>query len=280
MWPANNTFDGNPALRDFVNVGLIGIILGKTTPSRFHRSFWRTLLLSDAPAPCARILQPLRVFFRHLTCKLETKSIFLARRVKSTQIASDSVQLSVKMGYVLTISLVARGLARNGEYASENAPPASRMDLMEYDCQAEQVALNHVRSCDRIPAPPIARPGYSENIHVLATAATDVLGAIQNAIVMFTNELAANGIPSNMILTPQVVQRTQRTVTRVTKVLWGSNRFVGCATVLCRGFYFTSCMYRNPVNVVGQSIYTIGAVCSTCPTGPHNCNPAIGLCSY
>ncbi|KAE9413624.1 hypothetical protein Angca_006179, partial [Angiostrongylus cantonensis] len=177
-------------------------------------------------------------------------------------------------------SLVARGLARNGEYASENAPPASRMDLMEYDCQAEQVALNHVRSCDRIPAPPIARPGYSENIHVLATAATDVLGAIQNAIVMFTNELAANGIPSNMILTPQVVQRTQRTVTRVTKVLWGSNRFVGCATVLCRGFYFTSCMYRNPVNVVGQSIYTIGAVCSTCPTGPHNCNPAIGLCSY
>uniref|UniRef100_A0A0K0D7C0 Lipoprotein n=1 Tax=Angiostrongylus cantonensis TaxID=6313 RepID=A0A0K0D7C0_ANGCA len=28
------------------------------------------------------------------------------------------------------LSLVARGLAKNGEYPSENAPPASRMDLM------------------------------------------------------------------------------------------------------------------------------------------------------
>ncbi|VDM55394.1 unnamed protein product [Angiostrongylus costaricensis] len=139
------------------------------------------------------------------------------------------------------------------------------MDLMEYDCQAEQVALNHVRLCDRQPAPPSARPGYSENIH---------------AIVTFTNELGGNGIPSNMLLTPHVLQRTQRTVTRVSKVLWGSNRFMGCATVPCNGFYFTSCMYRDPVNIVGAPIYSIGAVCSACPTGPNNCDGAVGLCSY
>ncbi|KAJ1350693.1 hypothetical protein KIN20_006554 [Parelaphostrongylus tenuis] len=143
-------------------------------------------------------------------------------------------------------SLVARGLARNGEYRNENAPPASRMDLMEYDCHAEQLALNHARSCDRRLSSPFARPGYSENIHVLGTTATDLLGAIQNAIATFTGELGANGIPSNMILTPQVLRRTHRTVTRVAKVLWNSNRFVGCATVLCSGFYFTSCMYREP----------------------------------
>uniref|UniRef100_A0A0K0D7Y6 SCP domain-containing protein n=1 Tax=Angiostrongylus cantonensis TaxID=6313 RepID=A0A0K0D7Y6_ANGCA len=156
-------------------------------------------------------------------------------------------------------------------------PPTA---FQEYDCQAEQVALNHARQCDRQPAPPSARPGYSENIHVLATTATDLLGAIQNAIATFTNELGGNGIPSNMLLTPHVLQRTQRTVTRVSKVLWGSNRFMGCATVLCNGFYFTSCMYRDPVNVVGTSIYPIGAVCSACPTGPNNCDGAVGLCSY
>ncbi|KAJ1363974.1 hypothetical protein KIN20_023948 [Parelaphostrongylus tenuis] len=123
------------------------------------------------------------------------------------------------------------------------------------------------------------------------------------AIANFIFELRGNGIPSNMILTPQVFNRRSRTVTRVSKVctildsvcslisfglqrtsplqvLWGSNRFVGCATQLCGSFYFTSCMYRNPVNVVGQSIYNIGAVCSACPTGPNNCNLAIGLCSY
>ncbi|KAJ1363919.1 hypothetical protein KIN20_023883 [Parelaphostrongylus tenuis] len=44
------------------------------------------------------------------------------------------------------------------------------------------------------------------------------LGAIQNAIASFTNELGTNGIPSHMVLAPEVVQRTQRNVTRVTKV--------------------------------------------------------------
>ncbi|KAJ1363914.1 hypothetical protein KIN20_023947 [Parelaphostrongylus tenuis] len=71
-------------------------------------------------------------------------------------------------------------MERNGEYANENAPPASRMDLMEYDCTAEQLALNHVRLCDQRESPVLARPGYSENIHILRTSATDLLGALQN----------------------------------------------------------------------------------------------------
>ncbi|KAJ1367446.1 hypothetical protein KIN20_028356, partial [Parelaphostrongylus tenuis] len=50
----------------------------------------------------------------------------------------------------------------------------------EYDCQAEQLALFHAASCDRRELSPFARPGYSENIHILDTTATDLLGAIQN----------------------------------------------------------------------------------------------------
>ncbi|VDM60269.1 unnamed protein product [Angiostrongylus costaricensis] len=123
-------------------------------------------------------------------------------------------------------SLVARGLGRNGEYANENAPPASRMDLMGYDCQAEQLALNHVRLCGRQPSSPSARPGYSENIHILETTATDLLGAIQNAIGTFTNELGGNGIPSNMLLTPDVLQRTQRAVARVSKETVRAHYFI------------------------------------------------------
>uniref|UniRef100_A0A0K0D3Q0 SCP domain-containing protein n=1 Tax=Angiostrongylus cantonensis TaxID=6313 RepID=A0A0K0D3Q0_ANGCA len=115
-------------------------------------------------------------------------------------------------------SLVARGRARNGEYANENAPPASRMDLLEYDCTAEQYALNHVSSCDRHQSAAASRPGYEENIHILETTATDFLGALQNAVATWSNELAANGIPSNEIYTLQVSQRTEKTVTRVTKV--------------------------------------------------------------
>uniref|UniRef100_A0A0K0D7I7 SCP domain-containing protein n=1 Tax=Angiostrongylus cantonensis TaxID=6313 RepID=A0A0K0D7I7_ANGCA len=143
-------------------------------------------------------------------------------------------------------SLVARGLTRNGEYANENAPKASRMDLLGYDCGAEQLALNHVKSCDRRLSPPASRPGHKENIHILETTATDALGALQNAVAMWNKELEANGVPSNLLLTPQILRRQQRTVTNVAKILWGTNKYVGCATQLCNGFYFTSCMYREP----------------------------------
>ncbi|KAJ1352377.1 hypothetical protein KIN20_008702 [Parelaphostrongylus tenuis] len=98
-------------------------------------------------------------------------------------------------------------------------PPSSRMDLLVYDCTAEQYALNHVRSCDRRQSAPASRPGYQENIHILGTTATDILGAIQNAIATFNRELTMNGIPSNMIYTSNVSQRQQRAVNRVAKEL-------------------------------------------------------------
>ncbi|KAJ1363915.1 hypothetical protein KIN20_023878 [Parelaphostrongylus tenuis] len=49
------------------------------------------------------------------------------------------------------------------------------------------------------------------------------------AIANFIFELRGNGIPSNMILTPQVFNRRSRTVTRVSKTLY---RFSGEATDL------------------------------------------------
>ncbi|KAJ1354287.1 hypothetical protein KIN20_011170 [Parelaphostrongylus tenuis] len=99
-------------------------------------------------------------------------------------------------------SAVATGRMRNGEYPNENAPPSSHMNLLKYDCAAEQHAFNHVRGCSGHGSVPFARPGYSENIHVLRTTATDHLGAIQNAIVTWQNELPGHGIPSNMIFMP------------------------------------------------------------------------------
>ncbi|KAE9412262.1 hypothetical protein Angca_010164, partial [Angiostrongylus cantonensis] len=100
------------------------------------------------------------------------------------------------------------------------------------------------------------------------------------AIMTWNNELTQNGIPSNMIFTLQLLNRQQRIMSRVSKILWGTNRYVGCAANVCAGFYFISCMYRAPVNIVGQNIYTIGAVCGACLAGPSNCNAAIGLCSW
>uniref|UniRef100_A0A0K0DRP7 CAS_CSE1 domain-containing protein n=1 Tax=Angiostrongylus cantonensis TaxID=6313 RepID=A0A0K0DRP7_ANGCA len=91
-------------------------------------------------------------------------------------------------------SLVARGRAANAENPGEFAPPSSRMDLMEYDCVAERYALRHVCSCDKKQSPAAYRPGYQENIHILHTTATNILGALQNLV---TNP--KSGIVSRML---------------------------------------------------------------------------------
>ncbi|KAE9413625.1 hypothetical protein Angca_006180 [Angiostrongylus cantonensis] len=176
-------------------------------------------------------------------------------------------------------SVVARGLARNGEYRSRNAPSSSRMYRLEYDCRAEHYAYNHVKTCDKKLLPPHYRPGYEENIHLFGLTYANPFAAFQNAFVTWTSELRKNGIPWDMIFTYKLSQRRYKSVVRVTKIIWGNNRHVGCATYKCRGFYFTSCMYRKPVNVIGEAIYKIGEVCSSCPGGWKKCNKAVGLCS-
>ncbi|KAJ1363996.1 hypothetical protein KIN20_023978 [Parelaphostrongylus tenuis] len=182
-WPAGNVYDGKPALFEFSNMILAN-----------------TLSVGCSGVMCTGTSAAACIFSSPLN-EVGTPGPYTG----VSKVSASS-------------SLVARGLAKNGEYVNENAAPASRMDLMEYDCLAEQYALNHVLLCNKQQSPPLARAGYSENIHVLATTATDVLGAIQNAIASFTNELGTNGIPSHMVLAPEVVQRTQRNVTRVTKI--------------------------------------------------------------
>ncbi|KAK6016024.1 hypothetical protein OSTOST_18498 [Ostertagia ostertagi] len=151
------------------------------------------------------------------------------------------------------------------------------MYLLRYNCWAEAYAQAHVRSCSGRQSYAWQRPGWKENIHILWTTATDRLGAIQNAIATWQAELARFGVPSNMVFTYWMQNYVAN---HMTKIVWGNNRDIGCATQRCNGFYFTSCLYRDYVNTVGTSIYPIGAVCSQCPAGPNNCNGNVGLCSW
>ncbi|KAJ1356741.1 hypothetical protein KIN20_014494 [Parelaphostrongylus tenuis] len=118
--------------------------------------------------------------------------------------------------------------------------------LHKYDCIAEQLALNSVTTCSKRLSSPASRPGYDENIHVLGASAISSIEAIKNAVETWSSELELNGIPANMKFTYSLSKRRQRSVLRVTKIIWGNNRNVGCATRSCDGFYFISCMYRRP----------------------------------
>ncbi|KAJ1348166.1 hypothetical protein KIN20_003410 [Parelaphostrongylus tenuis] len=179
-------------------------------------------------------------------------------------------------------SLVARGLVQNGMYVGVNAPMAANMQSMNYDCNAEYAAYEHVKTCDKKPSPPEERPdsfNFLENMHILETNETSLNDSFiaQTAISTWANELKDTGIPLDMVFTREVSQN--KMITNVTKMIWAKLWTIGCATQKCDRFYFTSCMYFYRANKLGKNIYNIGATCNEC-RGMVECKALKGLCPF
>ncbi|WKY09699.1 hypothetical protein Q1695_002227 [Nippostrongylus brasiliensis] len=149
------------------------------------------------------------------------------------------------------------------------------MFRLKYNCEAERIAYNRATTCKTRPIPPARRPGWKENYHYLNNVHTTQLDALRSAIKSWTGMLASHGLPSNMIYSRLLARRDAAKI--LSKMLWGTNRHVGCATVKCKRFYFTSCMYRDHTNTIGQRIYPVAAVCSLCPPELY-CDSRNGLC--
>ncbi|VDM52756.1 unnamed protein product [Angiostrongylus costaricensis] len=222
MWPANNIYNGNPALLYFANliratttdVGCASTACGNRAAAAcvfsqpnaqpgtlvyttgnpcqnddeciaFAPAFCDSGLCVNAARPATTMITPTVLPpTTSSTTRTTATTATTTTRKRSTECPSTAFSSAFRetaLGMHNNFrSLVARGRAVNAEHPGEFAPPSSRMDLLEYDCTAEAFAHNHVRSCDRRESSPAARPGYQENIHILATTATDALGAIQN----------------------------------------------------------------------------------------------------
>ncbi|EPB70744.1 hypothetical protein ANCCEY_10150 [Ancylostoma ceylanicum] len=59
-------------------------------------------------------------------------------------------------------------------------------------------------------------------------------------------------------------------------MVWEATTKVGCAIAVCGPNTFTVCRYSPRGNIIGQRVYTLGPVCSGCPS---NCDRAFGLCN-
>ncbi|PIO67805.1 SCP-like protein [Teladorsagia circumcincta] len=174
---------------------------------------------------------------------------------------------------------VAMGRARNG-YTGTFAPEATLMYSLVYSCEAEQYAYQHVTTCDRQLSPVSSRPGWKENYYIYYNTYVDNLGALTAAISKWQTQLAYNGLPQDLIFRMSMRQARTKIVRKMTKMIWAKNQYVGCATQNCGSFYFTSCLYKDFVNTIDESIYTAGSACSECPAGQDECLAASGLCPW
>ncbi|KJH49525.1 SCP-like protein [Dictyocaulus viviparus] len=232
LWPYNNIYNGDTQLLEFAN-----LVFGTTTAVGcstakcgnrisaacvFSKPQVKTGTLVYTPGtPCEDDDKcGTSSYCEHGLCVDETKSTEAPPTKNECETKDFNVDFrDTALGMHNNFrSRVARGRARNGFGTYENAPPSSRMDLMVYDCEAEQFAISRVKLCTKKPPALLHWSEYSENFHVLGTTATDILGALQNAISTWTKELEINGIPSNMLYTNELGKRKDKVVTNVTKV--------------------------------------------------------------
>lgn len=146
---------------------------------------------------------------------------------------------------------------------------------MIYNCTAEAYAHSIAKRCTDRASPYRMRPGWVENIQKVR-GQPDVLSALKNALSTWKDEMYRYGLPSN-VYTPKI--KATYKLTRFTKMIWGTNQQIGCATHLCNGgFYTTVCLYREFVQRLFESIYSLGPTCQGCP--PNTCDPNVGLCVW
>ncbi|EYC33394.1 hypothetical protein Y032_0002g776 [Ancylostoma ceylanicum] len=172
-------------------------------------------------------------------------------------------------------SLLAKGQAQNGNFGY--APQAMNMQKMEYDCAAEQAAIQYSGTCSRVLSDPKTRPGYKENIIEVNKLYLTNEEVATKASDRWWRELSKYGVNRRMFFSSAVRYRTTNIVTHFAKMAWHDNVKLGCGITKCDKFFFVVCRYGPGGNIVDNFFYTRGTTCTGCPAGT-TCDAATGLC--
>ncbi|EPB68604.1 SCP-like protein [Ancylostoma ceylanicum] len=112
-------------------------------------------------------------------------------------------------------SLLAKGQAQNGNFGY--APQAMNMQKMEYDCAAEQAAIQYSGTCSRVLSDPKTRPGYKENIIEVNKLYLTNEEVATKASDRWWRELSKYGVNRRMFFSSAVRYRTTNIVTHFAK---------------------------------------------------------------
>ncbi|KAK6047189.1 SCP-like protein [Cooperia oncophora] len=192
---------------------------------------------------------------------------------------TDSVRqkfLDLHNGYR---SSLARGL--ESDALGGNAPKASKMLKMVYDCSVEASALQHASKCVYQHSTNAERPGLGENIYMTSALNFDKVKAAAQSSQLWWDELKQYGVGQSNNLTLALWNRPNTQIGHYTQMAWETSYRLGCAVVHCSTFTFGVCQYGPAGNYLNRLIYTIGEPCTSdagCP-GSYTCNVAEGLCN-
>ncbi|KHJ92248.1 SCP-like protein [Oesophagostomum dentatum] len=176
-------------------------------------------------------------------------------------------------------SRVARGLEPDA--LGGNAPKASKMLKMVYDCNVEASAIQHSQKCVYAHSDSADRPGLGENLFKTTALNVDRTSIAAESSQMWWDELKEAGVGPSNNLTDALWNRTGKVIGHYSQMAWDRTYKLGCSVQHCSSFTYSVCQYGPAGNYLNQLIYALGEPCtddSGCP-GTYTCNASEGLCN-
>ncbi|KAL6722491.1 hypothetical protein Aduo_017611 [Ancylostoma duodenale] len=177
-----------------------------------------------------------------------------------------------------------RSRAANGlepDALGGNAPKASQMLKMVYDCAVEASAIKHSQKCVYQHSTSADRPGLGENLYKTTALNVDRVATAAESSQLWWNELKDYGVGPENNLTQALWDRPGMQIGHYTQMAWDRTYKLGCSIQHCPTFTYSVCQYGPAGNYMNQLIYTIGNPCTSdagCP-GSYTCSVSEGLCN-
>ncbi|EYC30008.1 hypothetical protein Y032_0005g2390 [Ancylostoma ceylanicum] len=157
-------------------------------------------------------------------------------------------------------------------------PTASNMQRITYDCNMEEGAIQWAAQCPKSNSPQNFRPGVGENFREFpATKFTFDTAAKKSVTEWWKPIRDVNYFEKVVVFRPF---HEGAPISSFTQMGWATSNKLGCSIVKCAtsNRYVAVCRYSPGGNIVNSNVYTVGSVCSACPSGSTSCSPNEGLC--
>ncbi|KAK6730379.1 hypothetical protein RB195_007068 [Necator americanus] len=178
---------------------------------------------------------------------------------------------SVRKLFLEEINQIRSQVAQGRFFTTSNrkARKASKMIKLTYNCEAETSAINWAEECEDRDS---GTPDYAET-----RKTPDFFHILVKAINGWKNEPNIGRLPPEGTK-PQYIYRTTLGIPNFAKMVWDTEREVGCSIANCYSFMNVVCHFTPRGGVVGSPMYKVGPTCNRCvDIGLPFCSD--GLCS-
>ncbi|KAK5976978.1 SCP domain-containing protein [Trichostrongylus colubriformis] len=178
-------------------------------------------------------------------------------------IITEEIRLKIINMHNYRRSRLAQGLVPNGN-TGRNLPAGSNIFMMTYSMELERAAQAYANTCPSESSPSLTTMG--ENFASISSDAKPFYDCVQEAIKSFWSQIKSESINSRVMFTEKLMTRPKGPL-KFTQMAWATTHEVGCGAQRCGANTVVVCRYSPRGNIVNQSIYSQGPMCSACPKG-------------